>query len=62
MKINKDTKLIHILSDPEVLILTYEIIKSNPGNLTPGSNSTTLDNISLDWFTETAKILKVGKL
>ena len=66
MEINKDikhsnTKLIHIISDPEVLILAYEIIKSNPGNLTPGSDSTTLDEISLDWFTETAKILKAGK-
>ena len=66
MEINKDTKhsntkLIHILSDPEVLILAYEIIKSKPGNLTPGSDSTTLDNINLNWFTETAKILKAGK-
>ena len=66
MEINKDikyfnTKLSHIITDPEVLILAYEIIKSKPGNSTPGSDSTTLDSISLDWFTEAAKILKAGK-
>jgi group II intron reverse transcriptase/maturase len=66
MEINKDTKhfntkLIHIISDPEVLILAYEIIKSKPGNSTPGSDSIILDNINLDWFIEAAKILKAGK-
>ena len=66
MKINKDTKhfntkLIHIVSDPEVLILAYEIIKSKSGNLTPGSDSTTLDKITLEWFTKVSKVLKAGK-
>lgn len=61
MKINKNskhfnTKLIHIVSDPKVLILAYEIIKSKPGNLTLGSDAS-----SLDWFTEMGKTLKAGK-
>lgn len=41
-------KLIHIISDPKVLILAYEMIKSNPGNKTPGAGSTTLNNIDLN--------------
>lgn len=66
MKINKDTKhfntkLINIISDPEVLILAYKVIKSKSGNSTPGSDFITLDGISLDWFTKAAKILKAGK-
>jgi group II intron reverse transcriptase/maturase len=54
-------KLIHIVSDPEVLILAYEIIKSNPGNSTPGSTFTTLDKIDLSWFSKTSYNLKAGK-
>ena len=66
MNINKNTKhfnnkLIHIISDPETLILAYEIIKSKPGNLSPSSDSSTLDSINLNWFTETGKLLKAGK-
>ena len=65
MKINKNikyfnTKLIHIISDPEILILAYEVIKSKSRNLS-GSDFITLDAISLDWFTEVAKTLKAGK-
>lgn len=66
MKINKNskhfnTRLIHIVSDAEVLILAYEIIKSKSGNLTPGSDSTTLDKISMEWFKKVTKVLKAGK-
>ena len=56
-----NTKLIHIISDPEILILAYEILKSKPGNLSPGNDSITLDRIDLNWFSETSKILKAGK-
>lgn len=67
MKINEsnkghtNNKLIHIVSDIKVLILAYEIIKSNPGNSTPGVDSSTLDNIDLKWFDTVSKELKAGK-
>lgn len=67
VKINKNNqgqindKLIHIVSDTKVLILAYEIIKSNPGNSTPGIDSITLDQIDLSWFTKISKELKAGK-
>ena len=54
-------KLIHIVSDLEVLILSYELIKSNPGNTTPGSDSKTLDKLDLNWFKRTRKSLLAGK-
>jgi len=54
-------KLIHVVSDAKVLILVYEIIKSNPGNSTPGTDSTTVDKIDLNWFTTVSKELKAGK-
>jgi hypothetical protein len=41
-------KFIHIISDPEILILWYKIIKSNSGNFTPAIDWQTLDNIKLD--------------
>lgn len=54
-------KLIHIVADPEVLILAYEIIKSNPGNMTPGSDVSTLDGVDLNWIFNISKDLKAGK-
>jgi len=41
-------KLIHLLSDTNFLIFAYEVIKSKPGNSTGGSDSKTLDGISLN--------------
>lgn len=54
-------KLIHIVADPEVLLLSYEIIKSNPGNSIPGSDRRTLDKINPEWFSNASKLLKAGK-
>lgn len=54
-------KLIHIVADPEVLILSYEIIKSKPGNMTSGSDAFTLDGINLNWIFNISKDLKAGK-
>ena len=54
-------KLIHIVSDLEVLILSYELIKSKPGNSTPGSDSFTLDKLNMDWFKNASKSLLAGK-
>jgi hypothetical protein len=43
-------KLIQVVADYEVLILAYELIKSNPGNMTKGVGAQTLDKIDLKWF------------
>ncbi len=50
-------KLIHIISSQEVLILAYELIKSNPDNATRGSDLKILNNLSPDWFKKTSKTL-----
>jgi hypothetical protein len=31
-----NNKLIHLIADPQTLTLAYELIKSNPGNMTKG--------------------------
>jgi RNA-directed DNA polymerase len=54
-------KLIHIVSDPEMFIFSYKIIKSKLGNSIPGIERQTLDNINMDWFIKTCKNLKSGK-
>jgi retron-type reverse transcriptase len=67
VKLNKENnqlandKLIHIVADPEVLILAYEAVKSNPGNSTPGVDAQTLDGIDLNWVQDTSKLLLAGK-
>ncbi len=40
--------LIQIVSNREILILSYEIIKNKPGNSNPGSDNSTLDKINLN--------------
>jgi len=56
-----NNKLIHIVANPEVLILAYETIKSEPGNETPGVDAQTLDGINLNWIQNTSKLLLAGK-
>jgi len=53
-------KIIHIISDMEVLTLAYELIKSNPGNMTRGSSPETLDGTSLAYLREIRNKLKAG--
>jgi hypothetical protein len=48
-------KLIHIVSDPEIFILSYKIIKSKPDNSIPDIDRQTLDKIKMDWFINTNK-------
>jgi hypothetical protein len=55
-----DRNLISLLSNPKLLELAYNNIKSKPGNMTPGVNPETLDGISGEWFTETAQLMKSG--
>ena len=62
LNLNKmNNKLIHLIGDLSTLILAYELIKSNPGQMTKGSTNETLDGIDLPWFENTAKLIKAGK-
>ena len=54
-------KVIHIISDVETLMFAYELIKSKPGNMTPGSDETTLDGITLHWIQNLSKDLRAGR-
>jgi group II intron reverse transcriptase/maturase len=39
-----------IIADPGFLIHAYSLIKSNPGNMTPGVDRETLDKVNLNYF------------
>lgn len=56
-----DRNLISLLSNPTLLEIAYNNIKSKPGNMTHGITPETLDGISSEWFTETANLLRSGK-
>ena len=58
---NINRNLISLLSNPNLLELAYNNIKSKPGNMKPGVNPETLDGISGEWFTKTAQLIKSGK-
>jgi Reverse transcriptase (RNA-dependent DNA polymerase)/Cytochrome C and Quinol oxidase polypeptide I len=49
-----------ILADPEYLKFAYGLIKSNPGNMTPGVDSETLDGINSPYFEKLAKEIGSG--
>lgn len=55
------SKLIHVISHPDVLLLAYELIKYNPGNMTTGASKETLDGISMGWIHETSRKIKAGQ-
>jgi group II intron reverse transcriptase/maturase len=56
-----NAKVIHIISNIDILILAYEMIKSAPGNMTPGDNRKTLDGVSYDFFQKISSEIKAGK-
>lgn len=41
-------KLYKLMLDPDLYVLAYERIKSEPGNMTPGTDKETLDGFSMD--------------
>lgn len=47
--------------DSKMLQTCYSLIKSNPGNMTPGTEDITLDSINLDWFNKTAVDIREGR-
>ena len=54
-------KLMDILSDKDFLIRAYNEIKSNPGNITKGSDNETLDEVNESYFENLSRELKTGK-
>jgi group II intron reverse transcriptase/maturase len=48
------------ISNLQNLVAAYELIKSNPGNLTPGVGIETLDGITLDYLKSVQSALKSG--
>lgn len=53
--------LIYTIAHVDTLVLTYEQIKSNPGNMTKGSSSETQDRISMDFIRKTSSELLSGR-
>lgn len=47
--------LFSLLRNPELYLIAYNKLKSNPGNMTPGIRPQTLDGISMEWIMETIK-------
>lgn len=58
---NRYCNLYSLLCDPNVLRIAYETIKSNPGNMTKGTDNETLDKINNIWFENLSKDLSKGK-
>lgn len=56
-----NNNLIHIISNLDVLVLAYELIKSNPGNMTKGITSETLDGLNLTSLVKISNLLKAGQ-
>lgn len=54
--VNKD--LYRLLSKPETLVIAYELIKSNAGNMTAGPDGETLDGVSIDFIRRLSDSLK----
>ncbi len=52
---------IKLISNLDTLILAYELIKSKPGNVTPGLTAETLDGITLNILKEMSEQLASGK-
>jgi|GEM_PF-38841 len=53
--------LIHLVGNTDILILAYERIKSNPGNMTPGLKKETLDGIDIKYFEKISQEILAGK-
>lgn len=51
-----------IIADPEFLMYAYSLIKSKPGNMTPGLDKETLDGLNLGYFKSLGKEIGSGSL
>jgi nicotine oxidoreductase len=52
---------IKVISNLKNLVTAYELIKSNPGNMTKAADNVTLDGIDLNYFLKLQSELKAGK-
>lgn len=52
---------VKVISSRRNLITAYEFIKSKPGNMTPGTNKTTLDGVSLSYVDRISREIRAGK-
>jgi len=55
-----NTKVLDLLSDIDILIAAYSKLKSSPGNMTPGMDSETLDEINRPWFEKLKKEIRTN--
>lgn len=55
------SRLIHTIAHGDVLLLAYELIKSKPGSMTPGTTKETLDGINLDWIRKLSFKIRAGQ-
>lgn len=53
-------RVFNLVKDINVLILAYTLIKSKPGNITPGVDNLTLDGVSKEYFIKLSKDLSTG--
>nr|YP_009710071.1 hypothetical protein [Coleochaete scutata]QFU80176.1 hypothetical protein [Coleochaete scutata] len=53
--------LIHLIGHIDTLIMAYELIKSNPGNMTQGPTKETLDGTSLEMLTRLSACILSGQ-
>ena len=61
-KLVATNELISLIANQNTLQYAYELIKSKPGNMTPGTDgATTLDGISMSGLVKAAEALKKGK-
>lgn len=58
---HKYQALIKLVSNLDVLIMAYELIKSNTGNTTPGTTGETLDGITKAWLEKLSAELAQGR-
>jgi retron-type reverse transcriptase len=57
----KYCNLIEVVSDVSFLIYCYELIRGNPGNMTPGLDGATLDGLTINWFSKLSQQLQAGQ-
>jgi group II intron reverse transcriptase/maturase len=55
-----NTKMLDLICDTDILIAAYTKIKSSPGNMSPGTDSETLDGINSTWFENLKKAIRTN--
>ena len=56
-----NSKVIHIISNIDILTFAYKTVKSGPGNITPGDDGKILDGVSFNLLKNISSDLKAGK-